>query len=121
MNPDAYIPFYGNDFFQAVEGESDLVVVGYMRAIWNYWHHTHCDGLRNDSEFLRKICRIEKDAWAEAEAIIFDNDRFFTLGENGKWHQKKAYQKWIEVKTNYDAIIARSKAGAKARWKGHKK
>ena len=35
--PSAYLPFYGNDFFEAIAGYSDAVGMGYLRAIWHYW------------------------------------------------------------------------------------
>ncbi len=120
-NPDAFIPFYGDKFFQAVKGHADHISMGYLRAIWFYWSHTHCEGLKDNSEFLRKVCEIEKDQWDEAISIIFDNDKFFVLGQDGMWHQATAAEYWKASKAKYEAAVARGKAGSEARWKGHKK
>ena len=43
--PTAYLPLYGNDFFEAVAGYSDAVGMGYLRSLWHYWNHTGCAGL----------------------------------------------------------------------------
>lgn len=116
MNPDAYMPFYGNDFFQAIEGHSDSIGIAYQRCIWYYWHQTHCEGLKNDSEFLRRLCRCERPDWELMESVIFDNEKFFTLGEDGMWHQKRASQEWQKSVEKY----LRSIKGAKARWNKQK-
>src|ERR1017187_7546239 len=90
MNPDAYMPFYGDDFFRAIKGHPASISLGYLKAIWHYWSHEHGKGLRDDSEYLRSVCELSKDEWESAQEIIFDNDHFFALGEDGKWHQKRA-------------------------------
>ncbi len=58
--PSAYLPFYGNDFFEAIAGYSDAVGMGYLRALWHYWNHTGCDGLPDDDEYLRRVCGCER-------------------------------------------------------------
>lgn len=111
MNPDSFIPFYGNDFLQACEGQPDFVIVGYFRAIWHFWHHSHCVGLKDDSEFLRRLCRIEKDHWSEAMEFIFDNEKQFTLNENGLWIQTRAVEEWNKSKERHEAAVRRGKMG----------
>lgn len=83
-----HLPFYGNDFFQALEGYPDTLIVSYLRALWHYWHHFHCEGLPDDDEYLLRVCRCEKATWARTKGVLFDNDRFFKL-ESGKWHQTR--------------------------------
>ena len=117
MKPDSYMPLYGNDLFQAIEGLSDTIGLAYIRVIWYYWHHNHCRGLRDESEFLRRLCRIEKDEWTEATAILFDNDKFFTLGEDGLWHQKRTDQEWQSSVNKYQKQCARTHAATQARRK----
>lgn len=117
MHPDAFIPFYGNDYFQAVEGHDELIAIAYLRAIWYYWHQNHCKGLRDDDEFLRRLCRVEKDQWERVRAIIFDNEKFFTQDAEFLWHQKRAEEEWRKSVEKYDAAVNRGKAGAKSRWK----
>ncbi len=117
MSPDSYIPFYGNEFLQAIEGHSDSISMGYLRCIWHYWHQTHCKGIRNNDEFLRKLARIDRSDWEYAHSIIFDNDKFFTLGEDGLWHQKRAFTIWADVKEAYEKQVMRTAAASAARWK----
>ena len=57
--PSAYLPLYGNDFFEAIAGYPDAVGMGYLRALWHYWNHTGCDGLPDDDEYLRRV-RLDK-------------------------------------------------------------
>ncbi len=117
MNPDSYIPFYALEFWQAVEGQPDYIVVGYLRAITHYWMHSHCKGLRDDSEYLRKLCRIDPSDWETAQGVIFDNERFFTLGEGGMWQQKRARELWRDTKSAYDRRVKQTSAATLARTK----
>jgi uncharacterized protein YdaU (DUF1376 family) len=112
------MPFYGNEFLQAIEGQSDSVAMGYLRAVWFYWHHTHCKGLKDDGEFLRKVCRIEKDEWPSAREVLFDNNHFFTQDTNDLWQQKRASQIWEQMKVRYESKIKQTAAARSARWKG---
>jgi uncharacterized protein YdaU (DUF1376 family) len=116
--PDAYMPFYGNDFFQAVKGLPDHVWGGYLKAIWYYWNHEHCRGLRDNSEFLRRVCEIDKEQWEEACPLIFDNKKFFTLDADGMWHQNRAEEEWKARSQIYDRLVSNAQKGANARWKG---
>jgi uncharacterized protein YdaU (DUF1376 family) len=110
--PDAFMPFYGNDFFQAVKGLPDSVALGYLKAIWYYWNHEHCKGLRDDREFLRKVCEIDREEWDSACQIIFDNEKMFTLGADGKWHQTRAEEEWAKAQDRLSAAIN----AANTRW-----
>lgn len=117
--PDQHMPMFWPEFWLAVEGHPDVVTVGYLRALSFYWHHEHCEGLRNDDEYLRKICRIDRECWPEAKAVIFDNDRFFVMDVDGLWRQKRADEEWSKAVNNYKTCVKRAHAGAKARWKKH--
>ena len=115
MKPDEYLNLNG-DFFHAIEGLDDDVGLGYLRAIWHYRSHNHCRGLENDSEMLRRICRIEKDRWEVAMGIIFDNHFFFVMDENGVWHQKRAESDWIEDSLAYQRRCSIGQKANKIRW-----
>ena len=116
MNPDSFIPFYGNDFNQAIEGQPDSIAIGYWRAIWHFWHHNHCSGLKDDDEFLRRLCRIDKGEWEQAKEFIFDNEKQFTLNENGLWVQTRAVKEWIKSKDKLEKLSSRGLKGASIRW-----
>ena len=113
--PTAYLPFYGNDFFQAMAGYTDAVGIRYLRAIWHYWSHTGCAGLPDEDDYLRRICDCEAGEWAGIKAVIFDNQYHFRL-ENGLWHQPRCRK---EFRKSQDIYAARSEAGKAAmgrRW-----
>lgn len=116
MNPDSFMPFFGNEFFRAVKGHGKVIGFMYLEALWYYWSHNHCAGLKDDHEFLRRICDCETMEWSETKAVIFDNDQFFTMGEDGTWHQKRAFELWQEKKAKYDSVVKRGQLGAKRRW-----
>lgn len=93
--PDSYMPYYGNDFEAATKGFSPSTKWAYLCAIWHYWHHTHCAGLPDDNESLRRICEVEMIDWGRIKGQVF-NSPFFTLTD-GVWHQSRSreiYTKW---------------------------
>jgi uncharacterized protein YdaU (DUF1376 family) len=114
MNPSSYMPLYGNDFFSAMEGRSDKVVVSYIRLLWYYWNHNHCKGMEDDDDTLRRIARRDKDEWPAIRSILFDNNKYFCQNEDGLWTQKRADEEWAISKSKYEAAVN----GGKARWNG---
>jgi uncharacterized protein YdaU (DUF1376 family) len=116
VNPDSYIPLYGNEFLAAVRGHPSCVAIGYLRALWYYWHHSHCSGIKNEDGFMRRICELGNDEWEVAQTVIFGD--FFQLGEDGLWHQGRASAEWEKSVENYNMAKNRAIAGAKARWNG---
>lgn len=115
--PTAFMPFYGNDFFQAVTGQPDIIVASYMRALWHYWNHEKCGGLKDDREYLRLVCRVDKADWPHVMSVVFDNEKFFTLENDLHWHQKRALEEWIKARKAYEAACARTAKATKTRWK----
>ena len=91
----AYLLFYGNDFFEAIVGHPANVGLSYLRALWQYWNHTHGQGLPDDDTYLRRLCRCDAAEWPQVRAIVFDSREYFKL-ENGLWHQARS---WSELKT----------------------
>ena len=113
--PSAYLPFYGNDFFEAIAGYSDAVGLGYLRALWHYWSHTSCDGLPDDDDYLRRICGCERTEWARTKGIIFDNRYHFKL-EDGLWQQGRCKAEFQKSKDLYAARAEAGKRGMARRW-----
>ena len=93
--PSAYFPLYGNDFFEAIAGYPDTIGLGYLRALWHYWHHTGCEGLPDDDEYLRRICCVDSSQWPRTKGIIFDHRYFFRL-EDGLWQPVLCRHEWYE-------------------------
>lgn len=122
MRPDSYIRFEPGPYFAAVEGHSSDIKWGYWKAIAYYRCHNHCRGLENNDDFLRRLCEIDKDKWEHAKSIIFGGGEFFSMDENGLWHQKKAEMDWMEDVQSYEMRVRRSESANKKRWNGsHKK
>jgi uncharacterized protein YdaU (DUF1376 family) len=113
-NPDIYFPLYGNVFWAAVDGYDEIVIVAYMRALWNYWHVLHCEGMENNSERLRLICRVSEDRWPDVYPVIFG--KWFT-NIAGAWHQKRALEEWQKSQAIMEKRSVAGKLGAKGKWK----
>ncbi len=116
--PSAYLPLYGNDFFEAIAGYPDAVGMGYLRALWHYWNHTGCDGLPDDDEYLRRVCCCDASAWERTKSIIFDNRYHFRL-ENGQWHQPRCRHEYEKSREIFENRSKQASAAAKKRWEGH--
>jgi hypothetical protein len=71
MKPDAYFPFYAADFWQSVAGQTSVIIEAYLRALTHYWCHTHCEGLDDDSEILRRICNVDSVDWHNVQSVVF--------------------------------------------------
>ena len=106
------MPLYGNDLFSACEGYSDAVTLGYVRALWHYWHHAHCDGLPDDDDYLRRVCRCEAASWVRTKGIIFG--QFFKLA-GSKWHQTRARDEWTAALERRERFVEASKRGVQRR------
>jgi uncharacterized protein YdaU (DUF1376 family) len=113
LNPDSYFRFYGCDFFNAIGDYEAVAVAGYLRALWKYWSHYHCDGIPDDDVLMMSICRCPKADWSRTKGVIFGGPPFFFL-ENGKWHQKRAMEEWVELKAQYDRQLKRTEAARAA-------
>lgn len=113
--PSAYLPFYGNDFFEAITGYSDDVGMGYLRALWHYWNHTGCEGLPDEDDYLRRVCCGNTVVWPEIKRIIFDNRYHFKL-ENGAWHQPRCRQEYHKSQQIYEARSLAGKNNIAKRW-----
>jgi uncharacterized protein YdaU (DUF1376 family) len=117
--PSAYFPFYGNDFFEAIAGYPDAVGMGYLRALWHYWHHTACEGLPDDDEYLRRVCCVDSPQWPATRRIIFDNRYHFKL-EGGLWHQPRCRSEWDISLNLYEKKLKQTAAATAARLKSRR-
>jgi uncharacterized protein YdaU (DUF1376 family) len=115
--PTAYLPFYGNDFFEAIAGYPDGVGLGYLRALWHYWSHTGCQGLPDEDEYLRRVCGCELSEWARTKGILFDNRYQFRL-ENGLWHQPRCRAEFQKSQAMFAKRSEAGKRGMAKRWHG---
>jgi uncharacterized protein YdaU (DUF1376 family) len=118
MKPDCFMPYYGNDFEAATKGFGPEVKWAYLCALWHYWHHTHCQGLPNDDDMLRRICEVETASWARIRGSIFKAP-FFEL-QNGLWQQNRARDMYHESVRIYNSRSAASRIANESR-KGTRK
>ena len=118
VNPDEYIKLEPGKWFPAVSSWPNEVAYAYFLAIIHYRCHRHCRGLENDSESLRRICRIEsRENWeSHIMNMIFDNGDYFTMDEHGLWHQNRAKEDYEADKQSYQRAVHRGQLGVKARW-----
>lgn len=120
-NLEAFMPFYGDDYFTAVAGWPEKAAQSYLRAIWHYWKHEQCKGLRNEDEYLRRVCQCDKDDWEEVRGYVFDNDKAFTLDadpdRDSQWQQGRAQREYDASKAKYESAVRRGKMGGPAKWK----
>ena len=100
MKPDAYSRYYGNDFEAATKGWRPEVKWAYWSCLWFYRSHTHCKGLPDDNDFLRRLCECDAQDWMRTRGLIFDNDLYFKLID-GKWHQERAARDYAQDVADY--------------------
>ncbi len=103
MNPDAFMPLYGNDLLGAVAGLENDILGAYIRLLWHYWSVNHCEGLADDHERWRKVAGVSLERWSEIDEVLFGE--FFKLS-GGLWHQKRAREEHAKVKAKYDRAVA---------------
>ena len=113
MKLDLYMPFFGRDFFTALEGRRECVISAYLRALWYYWGHTHCEGIRDDRELLQRVCHLSEDDWPYAEPIIFGE--FFYIDDDHLWQQGRCKEEYLKSFNLYESRRAISLAGVAAR------
>ena len=116
--PSAYLPLYGNDFFEAIAGYPPAVGLGYLRALWHYWNHTSCEGLPDDDEYLRRICCCDPCDWSHMKGLLFDNRYHFRLLD-GVWHQPRCQQEWQKSIQIFEQRSKLGRAAARKRWESH--
>jgi uncharacterized protein YdaU (DUF1376 family) len=117
MNLDIYMPFYGPNFLTATAGFSRGVKGSYLNCLLHYWFHEHCKGLKNNDEFLRRLCECDREEWDETRDALFTGTKFFVLGADELWHQKFADENWERSKAIYESKVA----AGKKRWQNKSK
>ena len=117
-SPDSYVKYSPGDFAIAMAGQSPQIKWAYWACIVHYRCHNHCKGLENNDKYLRRLCEVETDEdWLTAKGLIFDNDKCFTLDENGLWQQIRAQLDYLDDRKRLEKWQKRGRAGANGRWK----
>jgi hypothetical protein len=116
LNPEIWMPFYGQDFDRSTKGWDGALRWSYLMAIWAYWLGK-CEGLTTDDLILRNICECQLDAWARTKPMIFGN-KFQLI--DGLWHNDRAAELRGDAVECMKSIHARAVAGGLARWESSK-
>lgn len=116
--PDNYMPFEGDKFMQAVDGQPSYVCWAYLKIIWHYWSHTKCTGLKDDKRFLRKLSDAENDEqWDDIEEFVFDGVRCFHQDRlTNLWKNKSADERWQRQVALINKRKGQTAAASAARW-----
>jgi uncharacterized protein YdaU (DUF1376 family) len=118
-HPDIYMPFYGSDFFAACDGLGNAVTCMYLRLLWYYWSHLHCQGYDDHDEELRAVARCDIAEWPNVRKILFDSGSYF-YKRDGKFFQKRCDEVYFTACRNYEANQQRTAAATAARWRKYK-
>lgn len=113
------MPLFGKEYQVAMRGQPCCVRAAYMDALIYYWFHTKTSGLKNDAEFLRRICDVDNNEWMIVVKVLFNNNEFFTLDENGDWQQKRAQELWVEMSAKMQLRKKQTEAATNARRAKH--
>jgi len=101
------MPFDGRRFFEAVKGWPHDTALKYLIYLWHYWNHTHCNGLNDDDDYLRRLAECDLQDWKRVKGIIFDGENFFKL-DGGKWHQSRCKKVYIRELERYKKNLAKT-------------
>jgi uncharacterized protein YdaU (DUF1376 family) len=107
--PDIWMPLYIGDYLAATSHLGALESGAYLHLLMHQWKN---GSLPSDSESLRRIARVDKDAWSIAWSII---ESFFSF-ETGKPVQLKMERIRAEWQTKKDNAVEKAKSAAKKRW-----
>lgn len=106
---DIWMPLYVGDYLSSTQHLSAEQSGAYLHLLMHSWK---AGPLPLDLEVVRRIARIEKDAWSNAWVLL---EPFFTRTENGYVQQRLDREKSIS-RRNREGNSARAKAAAEKRW-----
>ena len=107
--PDIWMPLYIGDYLSATTHLSAEESGAYLHLLMHQWKN---GSLPADSESLRRIARVDKDAWSIAWAVLglfFDHAQGFPV----QLRLERIRVEWQDKKTKSEA---KATAAANARW-----
>lgn len=109
-NPtDIWMPLYIGDYLAETQHLSAEQSGAYLHLLMHEWR---MGPLPVDPEVLRRIARVEKDAWSNAWAML---ENFFTRTEAGYTQPRLEVEK-VKSQENRERFSNRGKAAAEKRW-----
>jgi uncharacterized protein YdaU (DUF1376 family) len=103
------MPLYIGDYLAETQHLSAEQSGAYLHLLMHEWR---VGPLPLDLEVLRRIARVERDAWSNAWAML---EHFFTRSEAGYMQARLEVEK-VKSQENRERFSNRGKAGAKKRW-----
>ena len=107
--PDIWMPLYIGDYLAATTHLGALESGAYLHLLMHQWKN---GSLPPDSESLRRIARVEKDAWGNAWEML---EAFFSFS-TGRPVQMKMERIRAEWQSKKDSAIEKAKTAARKRW-----
>jgi uncharacterized protein YdaU (DUF1376 family) len=104
-----WMPLYIGDYLAETQHLSAEQSGAYLHLLMHEWR---VGPLPVDLDVLRRIARVEKDAWGNAWAML---ENFFTRTEAGFTQPRLEIEK-VKSKENRERFSNRGKAGAEKRW-----
>ena len=107
---DIWMPLCIGDYLADTSHLSTLHHGAYLLLLMHYWR---TGPLPNDPEQLANICKMTPDAWSIAQAVL---GKFFSIGEDGMLHQKRADKEIAAALSNRKSAKEKASHAAKIRW-----
>lgn len=107
--PDIWMPLYIGDYLAATSHLGALESGAYLHLLMHQWKN---GSLPSDLEALRRIARVDRDAWSNAWSIL---EEFFSF-ETGKPVQLKMERIRAEWQSKKDSAVEKARSAAKKRW-----
>ena len=82
----------------------------YLLLIFDYWRN---GALPDDDAVLAQVCRMNADAWSNAQAVLRS---FFTKADDGLLHHKRIDDEISKAQLNRSMSVTRARKAAEARW-----
>lgn len=110
--PDIWMPIYIGDYLADTQHLSAEQSGAYLHLLMHSWK---VGPLPGDTEVLRRIARIDKDAWSIAWAVLTE---FFKQTEDGNFVQSRLEIERAAWGAKKASSVARARDAANKRWKG---
>lgn len=107
---DIWMPLYIGDYLSATTHLSAEESGGYLHLLMHAWKN---GSLPSDPEALRRIARIDRDAWSNAWAML---QPFFDICSDGSPVQKNLERIRSDWNTRKAASVEKARVAAEARW-----
>jgi uncharacterized protein YdaU (DUF1376 family) len=107
---DLWMPLWIADYLADTSHLSTIEHGAYLLLLMHYWRK---GPLQNNLARVAQIAKLNPDAWSIAQALL---DEFFTLAEDGMYHQSRADREIAKWQGKRLKAKEKAKGAANARW-----